>query len=73
MKVDPRWVFYDENLIDLFLVVYFLFMTTQSSATGCQQWSLLSAALCSPLASAGPLVSALAVYLWWKLVRRLTA
>lgn len=23
MKVDPRWVFYDENLIDLFLVVYF--------------------------------------------------
>ena len=50
-------------------------MMTQNSATGCQQWSLLSAVLSSssPLASAGPLVSALAVYLWWKLVRRLTA
>lgn len=47
---------------------------TQNSATGCQQWSLLSAVLSSrPLVSAGPLVSALAVYLWWKLVRRLTA
>jgi hypothetical protein len=50
-------------------------MTTQNSATGCQQWPLLSAVLSSsPLVSAaGPLVSALAVYLWWKLVRRLTA
>lgn len=48
-------------------------MMTQNSATGCQQWSLLSTALSSPLASAGPLVSALAVYLWWKLIRRLTA
>ncbi|XP_046444153.1 putative protein TPRXL [Daphnia pulex] len=47
----------------------------QNSATGCQQWPLLSAVLSSsPLVSAaGPLVSALAVYLWWKLVRRLTA
>ncbi|KAI9552079.1 hypothetical protein GHT06_022416 [Daphnia sinensis] len=47
---------------------------SQNSATGCQQWSLLSTVLSSnSLKSAGPLVSALAVYLWWKLVRRLTA
>ena len=62
-----------ENLIDLFLVLFLFMMTQNSTGTGCQQWSLLSAALSSPLASAGPLVSALAVYLWWKLVRRMTA
>lgn len=44
-----------------------ILFVNQDSTSGCQ-WSLLSAVL-----RGGPLATAIAVYLWWKLVRRLAA